>query len=139
VSKRPPSKAKKGGRPIILPQAFAATQIAQEAPLLSGQQTKQIQELIDLLKKNNLTELELEREGLRIRVRHETGVRTITATVPEQGTSVSTTAVQLPTTALMPPPLPHADVVAQLESWLRSIDSRRHDRDTTNEPHSKLS
>jgi acetyl-CoA carboxylase biotin carboxyl carrier protein len=99
VSKRPPSKAKKGGRPIILPQAFAATHIGQEAPLLSGQQAKQIQELIDLLKKNNLTELELEREGLRIRVRHETGVRTITATVPEQGTSVSTSTAQLPTAA----------------------------------------
>jgi tetratricopeptide (TPR) repeat protein len=42
-------------------------------------------------------------------------------------------------TVLLPPPLPHADVVAQLESWLRSIDSRRHDQDTTNEPHSKLS
>ena len=39
----------------------------------------------------------------------------------------------------MTPPSPHADVVAQLESWLRCIDSRRHDRDTTNEPHSKLS
>ena len=58
--------------------------------MLSGQQSKQIQELIDLLKKNNLTELEIEREGLRIRVRHETGVRTVTATVPEQGMSVST-------------------------------------------------
>jgi acetyl-CoA carboxylase biotin carboxyl carrier protein len=99
VSKRPPSKSKKGGRPIILPQAFAATHIGQEAPLLSGQQAKQIQELIDLLKKNNLTELELEREGLRIRVRHETGFRTITATVPEQGTSVSTSTAQLPTAA----------------------------------------
>jgi acetyl-CoA carboxylase biotin carboxyl carrier protein len=97
VSKRPPSKSKKGGRPIILPQAFAATHIGQEAPLLSGQQAKQIQELIDLLKKNNLTELELEREGLRIRVRHETGFRTISATVPEQGTSVSTSAAQQPT------------------------------------------
>jgi tetratricopeptide (TPR) repeat protein len=40
---------------------------------------------------------------------------------------------------LIPPPSPHADVVTQLESWLRSIESRRHDRDTTNEPHSKLS
>ena len=99
MSKRPPSKSKKGGRPIILPQAFAATHIGQEAPLLSGQQAKQIQELIDLLKKNNLTELELEREGLRIRVRHETGFRTITATVPEPGTSVSTSTAQLPTAA----------------------------------------
>ncbi len=42
-------------------------------------------------------------------------------------------------TVVMPPPSPHAEVVAQLESWLRSIESRRHDRDTTNEPHSKTS
>ena len=40
---------------------------------------------------------------------------------------------------IMPPPSPHADVVAQLESWLRSIESRRHDRDATNEPPSNLS
>ncbi|RPH79465.1 MAG: acetyl-CoA carboxylase biotin carboxyl carrier protein [Nitrospiraceae bacterium] len=66
--------------------------------MLSGQQTKQIQELIDLLKKNNLTEMELEREGLRIRVRYETGVRAMTATVSEQGTSLSTSGAQLPTT-----------------------------------------
>ena len=68
-------------------------------PLLSGQQTKQIQELIDLLKKNNLTEMELEREGLRIRVRHETGLRTMTATVQEQGTPRSTSATYEPATA----------------------------------------
>jgi tetratricopeptide (TPR) repeat protein len=42
-------------------------------------------------------------------------------------------------TVEMPPSLPHVEVVAQLESWLRSIESRRHDRDTTNEPHSKVS
>jgi tetratricopeptide (TPR) repeat protein len=40
---------------------------------------------------------------------------------------------------LMPPPSPHAGVVAQLETWLRSIESRRRDRDTTNESHSKTS
>ncbi|HSF66554.1 MAG TPA: tetratricopeptide repeat protein [Nitrospiraceae bacterium] len=40
---------------------------------------------------------------------------------------------------VMPPPSPHADVVAQLESWLRSIESRRHDRDAMNEPPSSLS
>jgi acetyl-CoA carboxylase biotin carboxyl carrier protein len=61
--------------------------------LLSGQQTKHIQELIVLLKKNNLTELELEREGLRVRVRYEAGVRTI-ATVSEQGPSIPTAASQ---------------------------------------------
>jgi tetratricopeptide (TPR) repeat protein len=42
-------------------------------------------------------------------------------------------------TVLMPPPSPHAGVVAQLESWLRTIESRRHDRDTTNEPSPKTS
>jgi len=42
-------------------------------------------------------------------------------------------------TVVMPPPSPHPEVVAQLESWLRSIESRRHDRDTTNESHPKLS
>mgnify|MGYP001561057077 FL=1 len=94
MSKQKPSKSKKGGMPIILPQAFAQTQSGQGTPLLSGQQTKHIQELIDLLKKNNLTELELEREGLRIRVRHETGVRTITTTVPEQGAPASASSSQ---------------------------------------------
>lgn len=38
-----------------------------------------------------------------------------------------------------PPPSPHAGVVAQLETWLRTIESRRHDRDTTNESHPKVS
>ncbi|HSF66205.1 MAG TPA: acetyl-CoA carboxylase biotin carboxyl carrier protein, partial [Nitrospiraceae bacterium] len=60
------------------------------------QQTKHIPELIDLLKKNNLTELEMEREGVRIRVRHEIGLKTVTAAVPEQGTPVLTSAAQSP-------------------------------------------
>ena len=38
-------------------------------------------------------------------------------------------------TEVMPPPSPHAGAVAQLEAWLRAIESRRHNRDTTNEPH----
>lgn len=99
MSKRPSSKSKKGGRPIILPQAFAPTQSEREKPLLSGQQTQHVQELIDLLKKNNLTEMELEHEGLRIRVRHEGGPRTITATVPEHETPISTSPAQQPAAA----------------------------------------
>jgi acetyl-CoA carboxylase biotin carboxyl carrier protein len=39
--------------------------------------------LIDLLKRNNLTELELEREGVRIRVRYEVGAKTITSAVTD--------------------------------------------------------
>jgi tetratricopeptide (TPR) repeat protein len=42
-------------------------------------------------------------------------------------------------TVEMPSPSHHAKVVAQLESWLRSIESRRHNPDTTNEPRSKVS
>jgi len=99
VSKQKSSKSKKGGAPIILPQAFAATQSGQGTRSLSGQQTKQIQELIDLLKKNNLTELELEREGLRVRVRYEIGGKTITTTVAGQGTVGSTSDPQTPAAA----------------------------------------
>ena len=94
MSKQKSRRPKKRRTPIILPQAFAATQSEQGTPLLSGQQTKHIQELIDLLKKNNLTELELEREGLRVRVRYEIGVKTITATVADHGTPGSTSAAQ---------------------------------------------
>lgn len=94
MSKQKLSKPKKRGTPIVLPQAFASPPSGQGTPLLSGQQSKHIQELIDLLKKNNLTELELEREGLRIRVRHEVEVRTIMTTVADQGTSTSTSASQ---------------------------------------------
>ncbi|MEO6110716.1 MAG: hypothetical protein ABIQ24_02655, partial [Nitrospiraceae bacterium] len=39
----------------------------------------------------------------------------------------------------MPTPSPHARAVAQLEAWLHTIESRRHDRNTTNEPHPKTS
>ncbi len=42
-------------------------------------------------------------------------------------------------TEVMPSPSPHAGAVAQLEAWLHTIESRRHDRDATNEPHPKTS
>jgi acetyl-CoA carboxylase biotin carboxyl carrier protein len=96
VSKQKPSKSKKGGTPIILPQAFAASQGRQGAGSLSGQQTRHIQELIDLLKKNGLTELELEREGLRIRVRNEVDVTAAATTVGDRGTSSSTAVTPAP-------------------------------------------
>ena len=99
MSKRTSGKSKKSVPPIILPQAFAPNQSGQSSRLLSGQQTKDIQELIDLLKKNNLTELELERDGLRVRVRYEVGVKSISTTVADQGAAGSTSAVQTPTVA----------------------------------------
>ena len=101
MSKRASNKSKKNKKPVILSQTVASTQSGEGSPLLSGQQTKQIQELIDLLKKNSLTEMEIEREGLRIRVRYETGLRTMTATVQEPGMSVSTPASYVPATTGM--------------------------------------
>ena len=68
MSKRASNKSKKNKKPVIVSQTVASTQSGEESLLLSGRQTKQIQELIDLLKKNSLTEMEIEREGLRVRV-----------------------------------------------------------------------
>jgi acetyl-CoA carboxylase biotin carboxyl carrier protein len=63
----------------VLPDA--PRELSREAPV-SGGSTKQIQELIDLLRRNNLTELEIEREGFRIRVRHEVGAtKSVTTSV----------------------------------------------------------
>jgi tetratricopeptide (TPR) repeat protein len=38
-------------------------------------------------------------------------------------------------TVLKPLPSPHTEVVSQLKTWLRTIESRRHDCDTTNDSH----
>ena len=46
--------------------------------LLQPEHAAQIQQLADLLKRNHLTELEIERSGLRIRLRHEAAVRSNT-------------------------------------------------------------
>ena len=97
MSKQKPSRSKKGATPIILPRAFAASQRGQGTGSLSGQQTRHIQELIDLLKKNNLTELELERKGLRIRVRNEVDVNATATTVADRGTFGSTVVTPVPT------------------------------------------
>ena len=53
--------------------------------------------------------------------------------------AVSEPDSQAADTVLMAPPSPHAGVVAQLEAWLRTIESRRHDRNTTNDPSPKTS
>ncbi len=86
MSPRRPAGPKKKPRPIILPNRFAEPSPASDA-LLTGSQTKQIQDLIDLLRRNNLTELELERQGVRIRVRHEVGVKTVTTSLQESTAS----------------------------------------------------
>ncbi len=85
MSTRRSARSKKRTRPIILPKTFGGPS---PETLLTGGQTKQIQDLIDLLRRNNLTELELERQGVRIRVRHEVGIKPVTVSV--QGSVPST-------------------------------------------------
>jgi acetyl-CoA carboxylase biotin carboxyl carrier protein len=81
VSRKKPRKSRIAGTPIVLPGTFAGTTSAQDA----AAHTKQIQELIDLLKRNHLTELEIERAGVRIRVRHEVGMKSLSTTVSDTG------------------------------------------------------
>lgn len=71
-----PRPRKEGGRltalPSTLPRPSSGRVMLNDA---SGEQLAHIQELIDLLKRNHLTELEVEHGGIRVRLRHETGAR----------------------------------------------------------------
>ena len=93
MSRKKTRKSKERGTPIVLPGSFAGTKSAQDAATTTD---KQIQELIDLLKRNQLTELEIERGGIRIRVRHEIGVKTVSATMTEQGRPLRRPSQQQP-------------------------------------------
>jgi len=88
VSPKKSKKSKARGKTIVLPREFPGAKGAQD----SAMQNKQVQDMIDLLKRNHLTELEIERAGVRIRVRHEIGGKTIAATVTDhtQPTAPST-------------------------------------------------
>ena len=99
MSPKKPRKGRLSGTPIVLPGTFAGTKSAQDA----AAQTKQIQDLIDLLKRNHLTELEIERAGVRIRVRHEVGMKTVSATVSDPGHASAPAVTQqtVPTSELM--------------------------------------
>lgn len=91
MSARRSARSKQKARPIILPNTFGGPE---PETLLTGSQTKQIQDLIDLLRRNNLTELELERQGVRIRIRHEVGFKTVTASMQESVPSALQPTVQ---------------------------------------------
>ena len=80
MSRRRSVHSKTKTRRIVLPQA--SEEMSHEVSLTGGS-TKQIQELIDLLRRNNLTELEFERHGIRIRVRHELVVRPLATSAQE--------------------------------------------------------
>lgn len=100
MSKRRPSPSKKKSRPVTLP---AALNSESRDLLLTGGQTKQIQDLIDLLRRNNLTELELERQGVRIRVRHEAGAKAVTVSAQDAVPSATPSSAR-PTAAAGSPP-----------------------------------
>ncbi len=100
--KRRRSKVK--ARRIVMPEI--ANETIPEASLTGGS-GKQIQELIDLLRRNNLTELEFESHGTRIRVRHEASVKATTTVVqesvptsPQQPTHSASTTTPVPETAI---------------------------------------
>ncbi|GMV49360.1 MAG: hypothetical protein NBKEAIPA_01317 [Nitrospirae bacterium] len=93
-------KGRGAGKPIVLPREFAPRSAAAEQSLLHPDQAAQIQQLADLLKRNHLTELEIERSGVRIRIRHEPAVRTTPVHVAEsahaQVTVPAATAIAQP-------------------------------------------
>jgi acetyl-CoA carboxylase biotin carboxyl carrier protein len=95
-SRKKAGKGRGAGKPIVLPSAFAPRTSAADQLLLHPEQAAQIQQLADLLKRNHLTELEIERGGMRIRIRHEPAVRTATVQPAEaahnQTASSGTTA-----------------------------------------------
>lgn len=80
MSRRRSVPSKSRARRIVLPET--GDEPIHEASLTGGS-TKQIQELIDLLRRNNLTELEFERQGIRIRVRHELVVKPLATSAQE--------------------------------------------------------
>jgi acetyl-CoA carboxylase biotin carboxyl carrier protein len=91
VSRRRSAHSKVKTRRVVLPEAPNET--GQEFSLTGGF-TKQIQDLIDLLRRNNLTELEFERQGIRIRVRHELAARPLVTSVLESVSPPSQQSIQ---------------------------------------------
>lgn len=69
------AKGRASAKPIVLPSAYAPRGSETEPPFLHPDHATQIQQLVDLLKRNHLTELEIERGGIRVRVRHEPTLR----------------------------------------------------------------
>ncbi len=72
----PPRHRKGRNRLAAVPPGFSgfsaeAGRVGAQSPMPTDQ-GREIQDLIDLMKRNNLAELEIEREGFRIRVRRDT-------------------------------------------------------------------
>jgi acetyl-CoA carboxylase biotin carboxyl carrier protein len=85
VSASRPPHSKKNPRSIAIPGPSGEPE--QEA-VVTGAQLRQIQDFIDLLRRNNLTELEFESQGVRIKVRHEVGLRSVVTSLPETAANI---------------------------------------------------
>jgi acetyl-CoA carboxylase biotin carboxyl carrier protein len=87
----------------VLPGSFAPNKAESDQPLLYPEQVGQLQALIDLLKRNHLTELEIERAGVRVRLRHEPAAK---ATPPQAIDSIHAPAAAsaaVPAQVVLPP------------------------------------
>lgn len=102
-SRKKTGKGRGAGKPIVLPSAFASRASGADQLLLHPEQAAQIQQLADLLKRNHLTELEIERSGMRIRIRHEPAVRSATVQTQETVHSQTATSGSAPATQTHPP------------------------------------
>lgn len=88
----------------MLPGSFAPHAAEGNQPLLYPEQVGQLQSLIDLLKRNHLTELEVERAGVRIRVSLEAaGVRAVPAQPSEVPQAHAAAAFPVASQASPPP------------------------------------
>ena len=101
-SRKKTGKSRAAGKPIVLPSAYAPRTAAADQMILNSDQAAQIQQLADLLKRNHLTELEIERSGMRIRIRHEPPVRATTTHTVEAVHAQSSTPGAAPTAQTRP-------------------------------------
>ncbi len=86
--KKPSRSTGKSGKESILLPAMAGQNPGTEAE----NRTKLIQELADLLRKNNLAELEFERGGVRVRLRQEFAAKSAPPAQPEGQPTASSPA-----------------------------------------------
>jgi acetyl-CoA carboxylase biotin carboxyl carrier protein len=87
----------------MLPGSFAPNVSEQNPPLLHPEQVGQIQSLIDLLKRNHLTELEIERGGVRVRLRHEAAAKVAPVQPSEASHAPAAAASSAPSQVPSPP------------------------------------
>lgn len=102
-SRREDRPEKGRARPIVLPSSFAPNAAEANQPLLYPEQIGQLQSLIDLLKRNHLTELEIERAGVRICLRHEPAAKTAPAQAADLTQAPAAVSLTVPSQVALSP------------------------------------